>query len=103
MLHLYNCHESLNISSWWGLGLSLLVHADMLKPAQECMGDLLDSAGGGPIYGGLTVEWPDVANKSIGCPVKFEHQVKDKVFSMDVPNILSGITTWRKRTVRKLN
>lgn len=34
MLHLYNWHESLNISSWWGLGLSFLVHADMLKPAQ---------------------------------------------------------------------
>ena len=61
-----------------------LVHADMLKPAQECMGDLLDSAGGGPIYGSLTIEWPDIANKSIGCPVKFEYQVNNKVFNIDV-------------------
>lgn len=66
------------------------------------MGDPLDSAGRGPIYESLTVEWPDVVNKSIGCPVKFEYWVNNKVFNIDVPNILSGTVTWRKRMIRKL-
>ena len=49
MLHLYNWHESLNILSWWGLGLSLLVHAAAAaaKSLQSCP-TLCDPRDGSP-------------------------------------------------------
>ena len=48
MLHLYNWHESLNILSWWGLGLSLLVHAAAAAKSLQSCPTLCDPRDGSP-------------------------------------------------------
>ena len=48
MLQLYNWHESLNISSWWGLGLSLLVHATAAAKSLQSCPTLCDPIDGSP-------------------------------------------------------
>ena len=40
----------------------------------------------------LLIELPDVANKNIGCPVKFEYQINNKVFGIKMSQIFHQAT-----------